>query len=62
MASKSLEVRVASLEAEIARLKDRRDVSPSARTPWSEQIRGAFKDDPIYDEAMRYGREYRESL
>lgn len=29
--------------------------------PWWEEIRGTFRDDPVYDEAMRLGREWRES-
>jgi hypothetical protein len=29
--------------------------------PWWEQRMGVFADDPIYDEAMRLGREYRQS-
>jgi hypothetical protein len=62
MAAKSLEERVAILEAEVSRLKESRDPSAMAKTPWWEQIRGRFKDDPAYEEAMRYGREYRESL
>jgi hypothetical protein len=27
-----------------------------------EQIIGTFEDDPIYDEAMKLGRHYRQSL
>jgi hypothetical protein len=30
--------------------------------PWWEQIVGTFEDDPIYDEAMKLGRHYRQSL
>jgi hypothetical protein len=26
-----------------------------------EQITGSFKDDPVFEEILRYGREYRES-
>ncbi|MGO8673701.1 MAG: hypothetical protein ACLQVD_20380 [Capsulimonadaceae bacterium] len=57
----TLEKRVAILEAEVARLKGSRDSSAISKTPWWEEIRGKFKD-PAYEEAMRYGREYRESL
>ncbi|MDX2242550.1 MAG: hypothetical protein NW224_17825 [Leptolyngbyaceae cyanobacterium bins.302] len=56
-----LEARVAYLEAEVARLKTKvEDDTPSK--PWWEQIVGAFADNPAYDEAMRLGREYRDSL
>jgi hypothetical protein len=56
-----LEERVASLEAEVARLKNKVENSLSSR-PWWEQIVGAFADNTAYDEAMRLGREYRNSL
>lgn len=56
----SLEERVATLEAEVQRLKDERaGANPS--TPWWELIRGTFRNDPAYVEAMRLGREWRES-
>ena len=57
----TLEERLAAVEAEVARLKQEPTVPPNNQ-PWWEQIRGIFKDDPIYEEAMRLGREYRESL
>jgi hypothetical protein len=62
MANLSLEERVAALEAEVARLKQERESAAEAQKPWWEEIRGTFKNDPIYTEAMRLGREYRESL
>jgi hypothetical protein len=62
MAELSLEERVAALEAEVARLKQERESAAQTQTPWWEEIRGTFRNDPIYIEAMRLGREYRESL
>jgi hypothetical protein len=62
MAEFSLEERVAVLEAEVARLKQERYNAAQAQKPWWEEIRGTFRNDPIYTEAMRLGREYRESL
>lgn len=56
----TIEERVANLEQEVARPKSRAGSSTSD-TPWWEKIRGTFKDDPIYDEAMRPGRAWRES-
>ena len=56
-----LEERVALLEAEVDRLK-RTIVNNSAPQPWWEKITGTFSDNPDYDEAMKLGREYRESL
>lgn len=57
-----LESRVAILEAKVERLqRELKAVVPDGR-PWWQQIVGTFADDPIYEEAMRLGREYRESL
>jgi hypothetical protein len=55
-----LEQRVAALEHQIAELQGKRSVPPVKS--WLESIYGAFANDPVYDEAMRLGREYRESL
>jgi hypothetical protein len=62
MATVSLEQRVSILEAEVARLKTRIDSKEKSKEPWWETIAGTFANDPIYLEAMRLGREYRESL
>jgi hypothetical protein len=54
-----LENRVALLETEVARLKNKIETDAQ---PWWEKIAGTFAENPAYDEAMRLGREYRESL
>ena len=57
----NLEKRVSDLEAEVSQLKHKIDkIDPDM--PWWQQITGTFEDDPVYDEAMRRGRQYRESL
>lgn len=56
-----LEERVAYLEAEVARLKSKVENGLSSR-PWWEEIVGAFADNTAYDEAMKLGQEYRNSL
>lgn len=62
MSTPTLEERVAALENEVSRLKqERADPAPPDDGPWWERIRGRFKDDPDYEEAMRLGREYRDS-
>jgi hypothetical protein len=56
-----LEERVAHLEAEVARLKNKVE-NDSSSSPWWEKIAGTFSDNPAYDEAMQLGRKYRNSL
>ena len=55
-------ISVTALEAEVARLKQAGLNGSEPQKPWWEEIWGRFKDDPEYEEAMRLGREYRESL
>ena len=62
MAIPRIESRVAALEAEVARLKRRLSSPTDRRGEWLEEISGVFTDDAIHQEAMRLGREYRESL
>jgi hypothetical protein len=61
MAASSLEDRVATLEAEMARLKVRVEAVNADQPQWKNII-GIFAADPAFTEAMRLGREYRESL
>ena len=56
-----LEQRVAALEAEVIRLKSKIEAMQTT-TPWWEQIAGTFQNDLMYEEAMRLGRHYRQSL
>jgi hypothetical protein len=59
MSTASLEARIAALEREVRHLKDLVDKGQRKRG-WRIII-GAFANDPLYEEAMRLGREYRES-
>ncbi len=61
MTNTELENRIVALEAEVALLKSKADKKEGNKERWYEKIAGKFADDPIYDEAMRLGREYRES-
>ena len=61
MASSQLERRVAALEAEVAKMKNKLEAKDQT-PPWWEQIAGTFENDLIYDHAMRLGHHYRQSL
>ena len=61
MAVPQIEQRVAALEAEMARLRERLEKAVP-KGDWLDDIYGVFDNDPIYEEAMRLGREYRQSL
>lgn len=59
MSNTELENRISVLEKEVAFLKQKIEKDEKSKKPWWEQIAGTFANDPIYDEAMRLGREYR---
>lgn len=59
MSNTELEHRIAVLEKEVAFLKQKIEKDEKSKEPWWKQIAGTFADDPMYDEAMRLGREYR---
>ena len=62
MANRTLEERVTAMEQEIAQLKQQLQANKPATEPhpW-EKIFGVFKDSPEFEEAVRLGREWRES-
>lgn len=54
--------RIAALEAEVTQLKrNQLPEMPAKNKAWVEQIWGSFADDPLFDEAMRLGRKWREA-
>ncbi len=69
MAADNLEERLAELEAEVARLQTENarlkatlEQLGGDTRPWWERIAGSFANDPAFLEAMRLGREWRESF
>src|SRR5689334_798618 len=50
--------RVAALEAEVARLKAKPEGDNQPRRDWLDVIWGSFANDPVYEQAMRLGRQY----
>ncbi|HSK72032.1 MAG TPA: hypothetical protein VK892_10085 [Pyrinomonadaceae bacterium] len=61
MTHAELEKRIAVLEAEVASLKSEVRKRDAVKNPWWKDHLGIFADDPAHEEAMRLGREYRES-
>jgi hypothetical protein len=57
--STKLEDRVAALERQVAQLQAQQK---NGRRAWLDDLYGKFANDPVFDTAMRMGREYRKSL
>jgi hypothetical protein len=62
MATDTVESRLTELEIRIGQIERGLLESGSEPLPWWRRIAGRFKDNPEFDEAMRLGREYRNSL
>jgi len=63
MTIKELEVRVAALEREVADLREQRNGQPSLElnpVHWWRTQAGVFANDPVFDEIVRLGKEYRD--
>lgn len=56
-----IEQRIASLESDVAQLKLAARYSRLPRKRWWRELLGKYAGDPDFEEAMRLGREYRES-
>ena len=59
--SKQLEIRVATLETELAQMKQILSGFLQKKAPWWLKVAGSFEDDPTLDEAVRLGQEWRKS-
>ena len=60
MAASALDGRVAVLGEELADLRKKVDAMESSG-PWWERVSGTFSDDPVYQKAMKRGRDCRRS-
>ena len=60
MTTLEIEERLTRLEVEVKNLRAERTATLT-QIPWWEQIRGTFKNDLAYKEAMLLGREWRQS-
>jgi hypothetical protein len=61
MTLKELDARITRLEQAFESLRTQ-TVKPEPKEPWWISGAGRFANDPIFDEIVRLGREYRESL
>ncbi|MBE9165165.1 MULTISPECIES: hypothetical protein [Microcoleaceae] len=59
--SRHLEARVATLETELAQMKQMLSVFVQKKSPWWLKVAGSFENDPTFDEAVRLGQEWRKS-
>lgn len=62
MPAQTIEARLHALEREVTQIKQLLQGKSGSGDPWWERIAGAFEDDPVYQQAMKLGRQYRESL
>ena len=61
MTLEELTKRVEVLEAALAELRAKQVPTTNGQRPWWEAEVGRFANDPVFDEVVRLGREYRES-
>ena len=59
--SSHLELRAATLETELAQMKQMPSVIVEKKDPWWLKVAGSFENDPTFDEAVRLGQEWRRS-
>lgn len=62
MSAKELEKRIEVLEREVEELKRQLKKGKAKEEPWYDRVAGMFANDPVFDEIVERGRQYRESL
>jgi hypothetical protein len=65
--AQAIELRISTLEQELERLKQgivnpSTDALSSSEPPWWVKIAGSCADNPLFDEAVRHGQEWRNSV
>lgn len=58
MSNQELELRVKSLEEQVAEMKNLLELNRETK-PWWEKITGSFEHSQAFDLAMKLGQEYR---
>jgi hypothetical protein len=59
--SQHLEARVTTLESELAQMKQILSSFLVKEAPWWLKVAGSFENDPNFDDAVRFGQEWRKS-
>jgi hypothetical protein len=64
--ARQVELRISALEADLTEVKAGLADSPELPAlpkaqPWWVEISGSFADNPLFDDAVRYGEEWRKS-
>ncbi len=55
--------RVTALERRLRKVQAQlKEVRQAPQRPWWEQLAGRFKNDPLFDEVVKAGQAYRQSL
>jgi hypothetical protein len=57
--SNTVEERLTRIENELTEIRARLD--RPAKKNWISRMRGQFRDDPVFDEAVRLGKELRDA-
>jgi len=62
MSAQTIEERLTAVEAELQQLKQEKEQNKEAEEPrgW-QRIVGRFADNPLFEDAVRQGRKWRES-
>jgi hypothetical protein len=62
-ANAKLEERITVLERKLRKVQAQlKEVHQAPQRPWWEQLAGRFKNNPLFDEVVKAGQEYRRSL
>jgi hypothetical protein len=61
MAHLTIEQRLEILEGLVADLQQKLAAQQAPPEPWWKRVSGSFKDDPVFDEILEYGRAAREA-
>ena len=62
-ANAKLEERITALERKLRKVQlQLKEIRQTPQQPWWEQLAGRFMDDPLFDEIVKAGQEYRRSL